>query len=108
MVVDGPANGVLQDVHWPVGLFGYFPTYALGNVYAGCLNDALRKAVPELDNDLARGDTTRATAWLRTNVQQFGGLRTPVDTITHATGHAPTEGPLLDYLEAKFSGIYGL
>ena len=106
--VDKPSNGVLQDVHWSEGLFGYFPTYTLGNVYAGCLNDALRKAVPELDNDLARGDTTRATAWLRTNVQQFGGLRTPVDTITHATGHAPSEGPLLDYLEAKFSGIYGL
>merc|ERR1712137_423983 len=39
--VDRPSNGVLQDVHWSVGLFGYFPTYSLGNVYAGCLNTAL-------------------------------------------------------------------
>lgn len=106
--VDQPSNGVLQDVHWSEGLFGYFPTYTLGNVYAGCLNEAMRAAVPSLDDDLSRGDTSKATRWLRENVQQFGGLRSPVDTITHATGSAPSEGPLLDYLEAKFSGIYQL
>ncbi len=106
--VDKPSNGVLQDVHWSEGLFGYFPTYTLGNVYAGCLHEALRGAVPGLDDDLARGDTSKATGWLRANVQQFGGLRTPVQTIAHATGSAPTEGPLLDYLEDKFNGIYGL
>ncbi len=106
--VDKPSNGVLQDVHWSEGLFGYFPTYTLGNVYAGCLHEALRAAVPGLDDDLARGDTTRATGWLRANLQQFGGLHEPRDTITRAAGFAPTEGPLLDYLEAKFNGIYGL
>ena len=106
--VDKPSHGVLQDVHWSEGLFGYFPTYTLGNVYAGCLHTALRKAVPDLDDDLVRGDTTRATGWLRDNLQQFGGLRTPVDTIAHATGEAPSEAPLLDYLEEKFGGIYGL
>ena len=106
--VDKPSNGVLQDVHWSEGLFGYFPTYTLGNVYAGCLNVAMRAAVPDLDDDLARGDTSRATGWLRENVQQFGGLRTPVETITHATGAAPSEAPLLDYLEDKFGQIYGL
>ena len=106
--VDKPSDGVLQDVHWSEGLFGYFPTYTLGNVYAGCLNVAMRAAVPDLDDDLARGDTSRATGWLRENVQQFGGLRTPVETITHATGAAPSEAPLLDYLEDKFGQIYGL
>lgn len=106
--VDTPSNGVLQDVHWSEGLFGYFPTYTLGNVYAGCLHEALRAAVPGLDDDLARGDTSQATNWLRENLQQFGGLRTPVETISHATGTAPSEAPLLDYLETKFTGIYGL
>ncbi len=106
--VDKPSNGVLQDVHWSEGLFGYFPTYSLGNVYAGCLHEALRIAVPDLNDDLARGDTSRATGWLRQNVQQFGGLRTPVETIAHATGAAPSEVPLLDYLERKFGAIYGL
>lgn len=106
--VDRPSNGVLQDVHWSEGLFGYFPTYTLGNVYAGCLHVALRKAVPDLDDQLAAGHTSAATTWLRENLQQYGGLRTPVETIHHATGAAPSEAPLLNYLEEKFSGIYGL
>ncbi|MGR3485108.1 MAG: carboxypeptidase M32 [Paracoccaceae bacterium] len=106
--VDRPSNGVLQDVHWSVGLFGYFPTYALGNVYAGCLHEALRRDVPDLDAHLARGDTSSATGWLRRNVQCFGGLREPRDTIRHATGAEVSEGPLLDYLEAKFGAIYAL
>ncbi|WP_386681590.1 carboxypeptidase M32 [Loktanella sp. R86503] len=106
--VDRPSNGVLQDVHWSEGLFGYFPTYSLGNVYAGCLHAALRSDVPDLDDDLAGGDTSRATGWLRSKVQCHGGLYTPRDLIADASGGAPTEGPLLDYLEAKFGAIYGL
>ena len=108
VAVDKPANGVLQDVHWSAGLFGYFPTYTLGNVYAGCLYQALRSAVPTLDADLARGDTEAATGWLRENLQQYGGLRSPRDTIRHACGFEPNEAPLLDYLDAKFSDLYGL
>ena len=108
VAVDRPAHGMLQDVHWSCGLFGYFPTYTLGNVYAGCLHQALRKAVPDLDDQLAKGDTSAATGWLRETLQRHGGLRTPRDTIAHACGFDPHEGPLLDYLEAKFSGLYGL
>lgn len=108
VVVDQPAHGLLQDVHWSCGLFGYFPTYTLGNVYAGCLHQALRAAVPDLDAQLATGDTSAATGWLRENLQRHGGLRTPRDTIAHACGFDPHEGPLLDYLEAKFAGLYGL
>ncbi len=108
VAVDKPSNGVLQDVHWSVGLFGYFPTYTLGNVYAGCLHAALGKAVPDLDTRLAAGDTSPATAWLRENLQQYGGQRVPRDTIEKACGHAPSEGPLLDYLEAKFGDLYGV
>lgn len=106
--VDKPSNGCLQDVHWSVGLFGYFPTYSLGNVYAGCLHEALRRDVADLDAQLAEGDTSVATGWLRENLQQFGGLREPRDTITHAAGSAPTHQPLMTYLEAKFSEIYNL
>jgi carboxypeptidase Taq len=105
--VDKVSNGCLQDVHWPVGLFGYFPTYSLGNVYAGCLHKALRAEVSDLDAQLAKGDTSAATGWLKDNLQQFGGLREPRDTIVHACGFEPSEAPLLDYLEEKFAGIYG-
>jgi len=106
--VDKPSNGVLQDVHWSCGLFGYFPTYSLGNLYAGCLYQALSAAVPGLEGQLAQGDTSVATAWLRQNVQQHGGLYEPRDLITRACKAEPTEAPLLDYLETKFWGIYRL
>lgn len=106
--VDKPSNGVLQDVHWSVGLFGYFPTYSLGNVYAGCLNEAMRKALPNLDADLAKGDTSAATTWLRENVQTHGGLYEPREVIERASGVVPSEAPLLAYLKQKFSDIYSL
>lgn len=104
--VDKPSNGVLQDVHWSVGLFGYFPTYSLGNVYAGCLNKAMRADLPDLDSDLARGDTSAATQWLGRRVQTHGGLYTPREVIAQAAGQAPSETPLLEYLKEKFSDIY--
>ncbi len=106
--VDKPSNGCLQDVHWSVGLFGYFPTYTLGNVYAGCLNKAMRAALPDLDAGFAVGDTTAATGWLRENLQQYGGLYQPREVIEKACGFAPSEAPLLEYLEAKFGAIYGV
>ena len=106
--VDKPANGVLQDVHWSVGAIGYFATYSLGNLYAGCLDQAMRKALPDLDTSLAAGDARPATHWLRENVQHYGGLFTPVEVITRACGQAPSEAPLLDYLETKFRALYRL
>lgn len=108
VAVDRPSHGMLQDVHWSVGLFGYFPTYTLGNLYAGCLHQAMRADLPGLDADLAQGDTSAATGWLKERLQRFGSLREPAETIRHACGFEPTEGPLLDYLETKFRRLYGI
>ena len=106
--VDKASNGVLQDVHWSVGLFGYFPTYSLGNVYAGCLYEALRAARPGLDAELGAGDASGATLWLRENLQVHGARYLPTEIISRASGHSPSPAPLLAYLTDKFSGIYGL
>ena len=106
--VDRPSNGMLQDVHWSVGLFGYFPTYTLGNVYAGCLHVALRQDVPDLDTHLAAGDPSPATAWLAERLQRYGSLRSPKATISEATGADISEAPLLDYLETKFGQLFDL
>ena len=108
VAVDKPSNGVLQDVHWSVGLFGYFPTYALGNVYAGCLNRAMEAALPDLDASLAEGDATPAVEWLRENVHRHGSLVAPAPLIERASGAAVSAEPLLDYLEKKFGAIYAL
>ena len=108
VAVDRPSNGVLQDIHWASGLFGYFPTYTLGNVYAGCLHQTMRRDLPGLDGHLSKGDTVPATTWLRENLQQHGSLREPIDTITEACGFAPSVEPLLNYLEEKFADLYDL
>ncbi|WP_308914796.1 carboxypeptidase M32 [Jannaschia sp. LMIT008] len=105
--VTRPSEGFMQDVHWSVGLMGYFPTYSLGNVYAGCLMGAMRRDVPGLDDGLARGDPSAATGWLRERLQRFGALREPKATIRHATGEAPEAGPLLTYLAGKFGDLNG-
>ncbi|MFD1913758.1 carboxypeptidase M32 [Halodurantibacterium flavum] len=108
VAVEKPSDGVLQDVHWSVGLFGYFPTYTLGNVYAGCLHHALREAVPDLDAALAEGRSAPATEWLRENVQRHGARLAPREVIATACGFEPDEEPLLTYLEAKFGELYGI
>ncbi|MCC5971541.1 MAG: carboxypeptidase M32 [Pararhodobacter sp.] len=108
VTVPRPSQGVLQDVHWSVGLFGYFPTYSLGNVYAGCLTQAMRRDRPALDRELETGDLAGPLGWLRVKLQGHGALMEPAATIEAACGFAPQEGPLLDYLETKFSAIYGL
>jgi len=106
--VDRLSNGCLQDVHWSVGLMGYFPTYTLGNVYAGCLLQALTADIPDLEQHLSRGDTGGATGWLRDRLQRHGGLRPPRETVAHACGFEPGVAPLLTYLEAKFRDLYDL
>jgi carboxypeptidase Taq len=108
VTVDRPSNGMLQDVHWSCGLFGYFPTYTLGNVYAGCLVKALRAELPGLDGQMATGNVSAATGWLRDRLQRHGSLYEPRDVVRRACGFEPSEAPLLDYLEAKFGEIYGL
>ncbi|WP_300520294.1 carboxypeptidase M32 [Aliiroseovarius sp.] len=108
VTVDKPSNGCLQDVHWAVGLIGYFPTYSLGNVYAGCLHQALRADMPELDEKLAAGDVASVTTWLADKVQRHGGLHEPKQVIERATGAPVSVAPFLDYLEAKFGAIYRL
>lgn len=103
--VDRPSHGMLQDVHWSVGLFGYFPTYSLGNVYAGCLFKALRDDLPNLDEALQAGNTAPATGWMRERLQRHGGHYEPRETVERACGFSPDEGPLMDYLEAKFTDL---
>ena len=106
--VESAADGCLQDVHWSVGLFGYFPTYSLGNVYAGCLHEKLRQGCSNLDTELRDGNLDTATEWLRTNLQCHGALKQPRQTIIDACGFEPSEAPLLKYLQLKFTEIYDL
>ncbi len=104
--VPNPAKGVLQDVHWSVGYFGYFPTYTIGNIYAGELYATMAAAHPELEADIARGDLSKPLNWLHTHIHRPGATKPPEDLITDLIGHAPTEAPLISYLQNKFRGLY--
>ena len=108
IAVDRPSHGMLQDVHWSVGLFGYFPTYALGNVYAGCLWAAIRAALGDVDAMIRSGDVAPIVGWLREHVHRKGSILMPRDLIAEASGATPDERPLLHYLEGKFADLYDL
>jgi carboxypeptidase Taq len=99
-------EGCLQDIHWAVGHFGYFPSYALGAVIAGQLNEALRAARPSLDEELAAGQFSGVLDWLRDNVHGIGARLPVKDLIKEATGKPLTAAPYLRYLESKYLESY--
>lgn len=95
-------SGCMQDVHWSAGLFGYFPTYALGNIYAGELHAALRRDLPDLDQQLSAGELGAVLDWLKQRIHLPGRVKPGADLIAEACGQMPSEGPLLTYLEQKY------
>ena len=106
--VPKPSLGVLQDVHWSVGLFGYFPTYTLGNVFAAELFARLKDDLGDVDAMARSGELQPVLAWLREKVHARGSHLPPLDLMAEVVGHAPTPGPLVAYLEEKFGALYEL
>ena len=102
------AQGVLQDIHWAMGLMGYFPTYTLGNLYAGQLFAAVQREIPDLWAQVARGELAPLLAWMRERVHRYGSLYLPPDLIRHTLGEEPNSAAYVDYLKAKFGELYGL
>jgi carboxypeptidase Taq len=95
-------EGCLQDIHWAVGHFGYFPSYALGAVIAGQLNEAMRAARTALDEEIAAGQFGGVMEWLRDNVHGIGARLPVQELIKQATGKPLTAAAYLRYLEAKY------
>jgi carboxypeptidase Taq len=95
-------DGCLQDIHWAVGHFGYFPSYALGAVIAGQLNEAMRASRPSLDEEIALGQFGGVMDWLRDNVHGVGARLPVQDLIKQATGKPLTAAAYLRYLETKY------
>jgi carboxypeptidase Taq len=104
--VKNDSDGMLQDVHWSKGLFGYFPTYALGNLYAAQIYaDAIKKN-PSLPQDYRKGDFSNILAYLRENVQQYGRIYQPRDLIMRITNEDLNPDYFIKYIENKFYPIY--
>jgi len=95
-------NGCMQDVHWGEGLFGYFPSYTLGAMYAAQWFAAIRRAVPDLDTQMAAGNLAPALEWLKTNVWEQGSRWTTDELVTRATGSALDPVHYRRHLESRY------
>jgi carboxypeptidase Taq len=95
-------DGCLQDIHWPGGAWGYFPSYTLGAMTAAQLFDAVRRAVPEVSRVLARGDFSPLMTWLRANVHARGSLTTAREMLTAVTGKPLDPEVFLAHLRARY------
>ncbi|HYH46534.1 MAG TPA: carboxypeptidase M32 [Thermoanaerobaculia bacterium] len=102
------ADGCLQDTHWGSGLFGYFPTYTLGNVYAAQLFAAAERQLGDLDGDFRQGRFDRLLAWLRDNVHRPGRRLPAAEIVRRATGQAPDHRPLVEALRSHYGELYGI
>jgi carboxypeptidase Taq len=100
------AQGVLQDIHWSAGLFGYFATYTLGNLIAAQLWDAYAKAEPARDDQIRGGNFKPLRAWLREQLHQHGRMFQPQELVKRITGSPIDPEPYLRYLESKYTEIY--
>ncbi len=96
------ANGVLQDVHWPSGLIGYFPTYTLGAMMAAQLFAAAREAIPDVSAQISRGEFTTLVAWLREHVHHLGSSVSVDELLRNATGLTLTPEPFLGHLRSRY------
>ena len=100
-------RGVLQDSHWSGGAIGYFPSYALGSAYGAQLLRRMRETV-DVDACLRKGDFAPINEWLRERIWQYGCLYTPAELFRKAAGEEFDPGVFADYLEEKYSALYGL
>jgi carboxypeptidase Taq len=105
--VDNDSEGVMQDTHWASGLFGYFPSYALGNIYSGQMISQITKVLPDWRNQLAEGKLEPVNNWLKDNIHSKGNLYDPEELIKQATGRTLDSEPYLQYLNKKYSYLYG-
>jgi carboxypeptidase Taq len=102
------ANGVLQDVHWSAGLFGYFPTYSLGNLYASQLFEQARKELGDLEVAFQKGQFRPLRDWLQTKVHSQGRRYPAAELVRRITGQPISPAAQIRHLRQKFSPLYGL
>ncbi len=105
---DTDSLGVLQDMHWSDGSFGYFPSYALGNLYGAQIFNTMKKDIPDVYELISKGDIISITKWLKYNVHKYGSLYSPKELILKVTGEELNSQYFIDYLEEKYSKIYSI
>ncbi|WP_341349490.1 carboxypeptidase M32 [Clostridium celatum] len=102
------SEGILQDVHWSGGMFGYFPSYALGNIYGAQMYYKLLEEKPEVMNEVAKGDFNTVKVWLNEKVHKNGKLYTPNELIKNITGEELNAKYFIKYLKEKYYEVYNV
>jgi len=102
------ARGCLQDVHWSAGLFGYFPSYTLGNLYAASLGRAMEQNIGGFWDRIGKDEFAPVLAWLRTHVHDVGHLIEAPEIVRNAVGERDHVADLLDYLWMRMGEAYGV
>jgi carboxypeptidase Taq len=100
------SEGVLQDVHWAGGMFGYFPSYALGNLYGAQFLSKMIMDLPNYYEDIKEGRLEGILAWLRENIHKYGSVYKPAELIKKVTGEELTAKYFIEYLNKKYSEVY--
>ncbi|MCX7410541.1 MAG: carboxypeptidase M32 [Planctomycetales bacterium] len=106
--VPNDSQGCLQDIHWSGGLFGYFPTYALGNMYAAQFYNAARRDLGDLEEQFAKGQFKPLKAWLNEKIHRHGKRYPARRLVEVVTGESLSHVPLVEHLNRKFGTLYGL
>jgi carboxypeptidase Taq len=104
--IENDSEGVMQDTHWASGSYGYFPSYALGNIYSGQILSAMEKDLKNWREQVAKGNVTKVKEWLVKNVHAYGNLYDPEELIRKITGKGLDVKPYLNYLNRKYSKLY--
>tara|TARA_Y100000310_G_C20687615_1_gene820117 strand:- start:2038 stop:3534 length:1497 start_codon:yes stop_codon:yes gene_type:complete len=105
--VRNPKEGFMQDVHWSEGYFGYFPTYALGTIYASQIYAKLVDEMKDVESQIAEGSFDKIKDWLKDKIHKYGSMRMADDIITGVCGKGLDTDDFLDYLNKKYGGLYG-
>ncbi len=105
---ENDAVGILQDMHWSDGSFGYFPTYLLGTIYDGMFLEAVEADLGPVDDILAAGDIKKITSWLNKNIHTYGSTRLPKEVIETVCKKEVSAAAILKYFTDKYTAIYNL
>jgi carboxypeptidase Taq len=105
---ENDAEGILQDVHWSGGAFGYFPSYALGNLYAAQIFSTASETITNLSNHLSHGNYEPLLSYLRTNIHQYGLIYPPRELVKKATEEPLKPSYFIQYLKNKFCPLYNI
>jgi len=105
--IENDSEGVMQDTHWASGSYGYFPSYALGNIYSGQILATMEKELPNWRKQIEKGNLSPVKNWLIKKVHSYGDLYDPPELIRKITGKELNVKPYLSYLNQKYSKLYG-